>query len=185
VSALYSGKSPGKNPKDQGAIDLIMFSVPLEEREEARNLIAQEILPLLEAWIEASATDHLTRSVSFLRLSPLARKPDCSFPTAPPECPPFAGEFSQRRAYSQSQPMRSLVQAGGFDRLMDSGFEGQEPRIQPRKPTDAQQIGLGQNEDSRNQSSSGDLGGNGNHQPQHCVTVGDEIERGQLYGNQQ
>jgi hypothetical protein len=30
VSALYSGKSPGKNPKDQGAIDLIMFSVPLE-----------------------------------------------------------------------------------------------------------------------------------------------------------
>lgn len=52
VSAHYNGKSPGKNPKDQGTIDLVMFSVSLEEREEARGLIAQEILPLLEAWIE-------------------------------------------------------------------------------------------------------------------------------------
>ena len=51
VSAQYNGKSPGNNPKDQGAIDLAIFSVPIEEREEARNLIAQEILPLLEAWI--------------------------------------------------------------------------------------------------------------------------------------
>src|SRR5262245_28456456 len=62
LSALYNGKSPGKNPKDQGAIDLIMFSVPLGEREEARNLIAREILPLLETWIEA-----LARSTPFPR----------------------------------------------------------------------------------------------------------------------
>ncbi|MGH9754987.1 MAG: hypothetical protein ACREA2_19595 [Blastocatellia bacterium] len=48
VSAQYNGKTS----RDQGAIDLAMFSVPLEEREEARNLLAQEILPLLEAWVE-------------------------------------------------------------------------------------------------------------------------------------
>lgn len=52
VSAQYNGKCPANNPKDQDAIDLAIFSVPIEEREEARNIIAQEILPLLEAWIE-------------------------------------------------------------------------------------------------------------------------------------
>ena len=81
--------------------------------------------------------------------------------------------------------MRSLVYGGGLYHLMDSGLEGQEPCMQPCKPTDAKQIWLGQDEDSRDQGRAGYLSGDDRHQPEHRLTVGDEIECSQFYGNEQ
>jgi hypothetical protein len=79
--------------------------------------------------------------------------------------------------------MRRLVYAGGFDYLMDMGFESKEPVIKPFKPTDAQQIVLGESEDSSDQGRSDDSRSNERHQPYNRLTVDDVIEREQFHRN--
>ena len=66
---------------------------------------------------------------------------------------------------------------------MDMGFESKEPVIKPCKPTDAQQIVLGESEDSSDQGRSDDPRSDERHQPYNRLTVGDEIERDQFHGN--
>src|SRR5215831_15687011 len=124
-------------------------------------------------------------SSRWFRLSPLAREPDRGFPTAAQEGPPSAGEFSQRCAYTQTQLMRSPINAGGSDRPINSGFERGIPLMQSREPADAQQIVTGQSVDARNKRGPDDLCGDHSDHPQRRMTVGDEIERSQFHGDKQ
>jgi hypothetical protein len=65
---------------------------------------------------------------------------------------------------------------------MDMDFESKEPVIKPFKPTDAEQIALGENEDSSDQGRSDNPRSNERHQPYNRLTVDDEIEREQFQG---